>query len=89
MLSIGKLAAGQARYYLDQAEGRVDVVESVGDGVEDYYVGGTEAGGRWMVPARSLKRDESSASTSAAERAAVRATLRRGPPRCRSMSMEA
>ena len=30
MLSIGKLAAGQARYYLDQAEARVDVVASVG-----------------------------------------------------------
>jgi hypothetical protein len=48
MLSIGKLATGQAKYYLDQAEGRVDVVESVGDGVEDYYVGGTEARGEWL-----------------------------------------
>jgi conjugative relaxase-like TrwC/TraI family protein len=48
VLSIGKLAAGQAKYYLDQAEGRVDVVQSVGDGVEDYYVGATEARGRWM-----------------------------------------
>jgi hypothetical protein len=27
MLSIGKLGAGQADYYLDQAEGRVDVAE--------------------------------------------------------------
>jgi hypothetical protein len=48
MLSIGKLAAGQARYYLDKAEGRVDVVESVGDGLEDYYVGGAEARGEWL-----------------------------------------
>ena len=48
MLSIGKLAAGQARYYLDQAEGRVDVVESVGAGVEDYYAGGAEARGVWL-----------------------------------------
>ena len=31
MLSIGKLATDRAKYYLDQAEGRVDVVESVGD----------------------------------------------------------
>jgi conjugative relaxase-like TrwC/TraI family protein len=48
MLSIGKLAAGQAGYYLDQGEGRVDVVESVGDGVEDYYAGGAEARGVWV-----------------------------------------
>ena len=48
MLSIGKLAAGQARYYLDQAEARVDVVASVGSGVEDYYAGGSEARGRWI-----------------------------------------
>ena len=48
MLSIGKLAAGQAKYYLDQAEGRVDVVESVGEGVEDYYLTPTEARGRWI-----------------------------------------
>ncbi len=48
MLSIGKLAAGQARYYLEQAEGRVDVVESVGDGIEDYYSGGAEARGEWV-----------------------------------------
>ena len=47
MLSIGKLAADQATYYLDQAEGRVDVVESVGGGVEDYYAGGNEARGEW------------------------------------------
>jgi conjugative relaxase-like TrwC/TraI family protein len=47
VLSIGKLAAGQARYYLDQAEARVDVVASVGGGIEDYY-GGAEAHGMWL-----------------------------------------
>jgi hypothetical protein len=34
-LSISKLSTGQHRYYLDQAGERVDVVESVGDGVEE------------------------------------------------------
>jgi conjugative relaxase-like TrwC/TraI family protein len=48
VLSIGKLSTGQHRYYLDQAGERVDVVESVGDGVEEYYVGGTEARGEWL-----------------------------------------
>src|SRR3954465_2522713 len=55
VLSIGKLAAGQAKYYLDQAEVRVDVVQSVGGGVEDYYVGPGEARGRWIgAAAREL-----------------------------------
>jgi conjugative relaxase-like TrwC/TraI family protein len=55
VLSIGKLSAGQAKYYLDQAEVRVDVVQSVGSGVEDYYVGPSEARGRWIgVAAREL-----------------------------------
>ncbi len=58
MLSIGKLAAGQAKYYLDQAEGRVDVVQSVGGGIEDYYLGPTEARGRWIgAAARELGLD--------------------------------
>ena len=48
MLSIGKLAAGQARYYLDQAEVRVDAVQSIGEGVEEYYAGGAEARGVWV-----------------------------------------
>ena len=50
MLSIGKLGAGQAGYYLDQAEGRVDVVGSVGDGIEEYYGGkppGIRKGEHW------------------------------------------
>jgi hypothetical protein len=35
VLSIGKLAVGQARYYLDQAGDRVDRATSVASGVED------------------------------------------------------
>ncbi len=37
MLTIGKLGAGQERYY----------VEKVADGAEDYYSGEGEAPGRW------------------------------------------
>ena len=48
MLSIGKLGADQARYYLDQAHGRVDVVDRVGDVIEEYYAGGAEARGEWI-----------------------------------------
>jgi conjugative relaxase-like TrwC/TraI family protein len=55
MLSIGKLAAGQAKYYLDQAQGRVDVIDSVVGGAEDYYAGSGEAQGVWLgVGAREL-----------------------------------
>ena len=55
MLSIGKLAAGQAKYYLDQAEARVDVAQSVGDGIEDYYVTPRETRGQWIgAAAREL-----------------------------------
>jgi conjugative relaxase-like TrwC/TraI family protein len=60
MLSIGRLAADHAKYYLDQAEMRVDIVQSVGGGIEDYYVGPIEARGRWIgTPAHELGlRDE-------------------------------
>ncbi len=55
MLSIGKLAAGQAKYYLDQAEARVDVAQSVGEGIEDYYLTPREARGQWIgTAAREL-----------------------------------
>jgi len=37
VLSIGKLGAGQADYYL----------EAVGQGAEDYYAGAGEAPGSW------------------------------------------
>jgi hypothetical protein len=47
VLSIGKLANGQAKYYLSIAGARVDRVSSVATGVEDYYVGATEPSGRW------------------------------------------
>jgi conjugative relaxase-like TrwC/TraI family protein len=48
VVSIGKLAIGQEGYYLEQAQGRVDRASSVGSGVEDYYVQGTEAPGYWL-----------------------------------------
>jgi conjugative relaxase-like TrwC/TraI family protein len=38
VLSIGKLGQGRANYYL----------ESVAQGIEDYYTGGGEAPGRWL-----------------------------------------
>ena len=48
MLSIGKLVAGQAKYYLDQAEVRVDVVDSVAEGLEDYYSERGGSRGEWV-----------------------------------------
>jgi hypothetical protein len=36
VLSIGKLATGQANYYLQQVERRIDRTTSVATGVEDY-----------------------------------------------------
>jgi hypothetical protein len=45
VLSIGKLATGQADYYLEQARGRVNAVTSVRTGVEDYYFDGPEPDG--------------------------------------------
>ncbi|MEA2233456.1 MAG: hypothetical protein QOD83_3272, partial [Solirubrobacteraceae bacterium] len=47
VLSIAKLAGTDQRYYLDQARGRVDHAGSVSSGVEDYYLAGPEAAGRW------------------------------------------
>ena len=56
MLSINKLKAGQDRYYVELSGDRVDVVESIGDGVEEYYVSGTEARGEWLgTGARQLR----------------------------------
>jgi conjugative relaxase-like TrwC/TraI family protein len=48
MLSIGKLATGQASYYLAQAQRRVDRATSVSSGVDDYYLSGPEADGEWL-----------------------------------------
>ncbi len=48
MLSIGKLATGQADYYLEQAQGSVTRAGAVSSGVEDYYLGGPEASGEWI-----------------------------------------
>src|SRR3954469_16067235 len=47
MVSIGKLGANQAKYYLDQAEIPMSRASAVSSGVEDYYIGGREAVGRW------------------------------------------
>jgi hypothetical protein len=54
-LSIGKLAVGQADYYLDQAQGNVTRAGAVASGVEDYYLRGPEAPGRGsgLGPGRS------------------------------------
>ena len=48
MLSIGKLAVGQADYYLEQAQGSVTRAGAVSSGVEDYYLRGPEAPGTWV-----------------------------------------
>jgi conjugative relaxase-like TrwC/TraI family protein len=48
MLSIGKLATGQANYYLQQVDSRIDRATSVASGVEDYYLGGSEPAGEWI-----------------------------------------
>ena len=48
MLSIGKLAVGQADYYLEQAQGSVTRARAVASGVEDYYLHGAEAPGEWV-----------------------------------------
>jgi conjugative relaxase-like TrwC/TraI family protein len=48
VLSIGKLATGQAGYYLEQAHGSVTRATAVSSGVEDYYLGGPEASGEWV-----------------------------------------
>ena len=47
MVSVGKLKAGQARYYLDQAEPHPSAAAAVASGAEDYYLGGVEAAGEW------------------------------------------
>ena len=52
MLSIGKLANGQADYCLNLAGTRVARSASVSSGVEDYYVGGAEPPGRWAGNSR-------------------------------------
>jgi conjugative relaxase-like TrwC/TraI family protein len=48
VLSIGKLAVGQAGYYLEQAHGSVNRAGALHSGVEDYYLGGPEAAGVWV-----------------------------------------
>jgi hypothetical protein len=58
LLSIGKVSAGQAGYFLEQAEVSVDAVTSIGIGLEDYDVDGGEACGfspqlRLAAPSRT------------------------------------
>src|SRR3954452_10719310 len=53
MVSIGKLSAGQERYYLEQAAERVDAASSIGGGAEDYYLDPGEANGEWLGGASS------------------------------------
>jgi hypothetical protein len=40
MVSVGKLSAGQAKYYLDQTAGPVTASSALTSGAEDYYLGG-------------------------------------------------
>jgi hypothetical protein len=47
VLSLAKLAGSDQRYFLDQAQRRVDHTESVASGAEDYYLTGPEAAGEW------------------------------------------
>jgi len=47
MVSVGKLKAGHARYYLDQAQSQPSAADALASGAEDYYTGGTEAAGEW------------------------------------------
>jgi len=48
MVSVGRLKAGQARYYLDHAEPHPSQAAALASGAEDYYIGGREAAGRWL-----------------------------------------
>jgi hypothetical protein len=73
LLSIGKLGADQAKYYLDQAQGRVDVVDSFGEGIEEHYAGGAETRDEWIGTA--------AASTPADGQALRRVLARLGPVR--------
>jgi conjugative relaxase-like TrwC/TraI family protein len=48
MLSLVKLAGTDRRYYLEQAQGRVDRVGGMASGAEDYFLSGPEAAGEWV-----------------------------------------
>lgn len=52
MLSLGNLAVGQAVFYVDQARGATMRTTAVASGVEDDYLAGHEASGRWIGRAR-------------------------------------
>src|SRR5688500_5975662 len=48
MLSIGKIAVGQADYYLEQADAPTTRTRAVASGIEDYYLGGPDPAGEWI-----------------------------------------
>jgi conjugative relaxase-like TrwC/TraI family protein len=48
VVSVGKLKAGHAKYYLDQVEPHPNAAAALASGAEDYYVGGTESAGQWQ-----------------------------------------
>ena len=76
VLSLAKLAGADQRYYLDQAQARVDHTTSVVSGAEDYYLSGPEAAGRWVgsgAPALELE--------GAVAESALRAVLSKHDPR--------
>jgi hypothetical protein len=81
VLSIGKLASGQADYYLEQARARVNAVTS---GVEDYYFDGPGPDGDWIgVAARcSLWTDDLLENAKSPDTRGFAAMRRRGlePP---------
>jgi conjugative relaxase-like TrwC/TraI family protein len=54
MLSLVKLAGTDQRYYLEQAQARVDRVGSMASGAEDYFLSGPEAAGEWIGSAAPL-----------------------------------
>jgi hypothetical protein len=48
MLSTAKLATGQSRHYLEQAQGPITRARAASSGAEDYYPAGPEAPGVWV-----------------------------------------
>jgi hypothetical protein len=56
MLSIGKLASGQAGYYLERAHGSVTRAGVVNSGVEGYYPNGIEGAGQRTGACAALSR---------------------------------
>ena len=85
MLSLVKLAGTDQRYYLEQAQGRVDRVGSMASGAEDYFLSGPEAAGEWIGSAAPLLgcRGSRRRGDAPGRPDAARPGLRRGPARAR------